>query len=232
MNVTIGILGGMGPRASVVFEQRLLDALLGIDQALPKIISINDGTIPDRTSFLTGQGIDPLEQLKSNAAILAAAGAQIVCMPCNTAHAPQILGRLQAQLAIPIVDMPGAAVLRLENLGAKNVLVLGTRGTRIAKVYSSRSMSLKCRYPSDNNQKLIDQAIAAIKAGQPPEALAKSISHLINASHTDSVILACTELSLLKDFLSVNKPVVDAMDALIETCLGQIVSYTKIKELI
>ncbi len=227
---TIGILGGMGPRATVVFEQRLLDALEGCDQALPTILSINDGGIPDRTAFLTANGQDPLDRLKINADILLSAGANLICMPCNTAHAPQILGRLQAQLALPILDMPGAAVLKLEQLGVKQPLVLATRGTQMAQVYQSRSMTLDCQFPNDSDQIIVDKIIAAIKTGDSSDQLAKETGQLITRSDCDSVVLACTELSLLKPNLSCDKPIIDAMDSLIESCLQLVLDYTKTKE--
>ena len=106
----IGILGGMGPRATVEFERRLVNLFAGNDQAIPPIVSINDGSIPDRTQFLLGEGADPHEKLAAAAKRLLACGATIICMPCNTAHAEPILGRLQARLDLPLVHMPAGCL--------------------------------------------------------------------------------------------------------------------------
>jgi len=227
----IGILGGMGPRATVVFEQRLLDALEGSDQALPTIFSVNDGGIPDRTAFLTADGQDPLDRLKSNADILLAAGANLICMPCNTAHASPILARLQRQGLLPIIDMPAAAIMKVERVGGKQPLVLCTRGTKDAQVYQNRSLQLKCQFPDETEQELVDKIIAGVKAGSDPSLSATELNRLIQVSDCDSVIIACTELSLIAPFLEDgSKPIIDAMDALIESTVQTVLSYTKREE--
>ncbi len=229
----IGILGGMGPRATVVFEQRLLDALEGNDQALPTILSINDGGIPDRTAFLTANGQDPLDKLKSNADILLAAGAQLICMPCNTAHASQILARLQGQGPLPIIDMPAAAIIKAEQVGSERPLILCTRGTRDARVYQNRSRQLSCQFPDETGQELVDKIIAGIKAGGEPSLIAVELDKLTTVNSCDSVIIACTELSLVVPFLeNSSKPIIDAMQALIESTVQTVLSYTKNKETI
>src|SRR6266542_21450 len=103
---TIGILGGMGPRATVQFEQLLLDRLPGTDQQLPTIISVNDGAIPDRSAYLLGKGLDPVFRLQHNLEMLEQMDARIVAIPCNTACAPRIFNRLRTAVNTKLVNLP------------------------------------------------------------------------------------------------------------------------------
>jgi len=227
---TIGILGGMGPRATVIFEQRLLDRLSGNDQQLPRIVSVNDGLTPDRTAFLSGKGSDPLPRLLQNAQMLVKAQATIICMPCNTAHASRILDRLQASIMIPIVDMPAGAVQAAENQGYRRLLILGTVGTRDNGVYDARTTYSKCIYPSRRDQLTVNSLIAKVKTGVNLELLRPVFLKVLESTDCDSAILACTELSMLAPDQPTNVPVIDAMEALIEQCVLQIDGYNKREE--
>lgn len=224
--LTVGILGGMGPRATVVFQQRLFDAFRGSDQDLPRIISVNDGSIPDRTNFLNKEGSDPYQALLRSANILKNAGVDIVCMPCNTAHAPQILGRLQGNLALPIIDMPAATLATAETLLAKNLVILGTRGTRLSRVYQSRSINISCKFPNEQQQNQVDKTIELIKLGSLDQVDIQALRNTIEQAGCDAAVLACTELSLLKPQLSTAKTVIiDSMDCLVATCISIVSGY-------
>lgn len=226
--VTVGILGGMGPRATVIFEQRLLDAFEGSDQDLPRIISVNDGSIPDRTKFLESNGPDPLIALLRSAGILMDAGADIICLPCNTAHASRILGRLQERLPLPVIDMPAAALMQAEELQVQSLLVMATRGTGLARVYQSQGGEIICQFPAAAEQNSIDTAIELIKHGQPDRVDTKRLNKIIKNSGCDAAVLACTELSLLQTRLaSPGVMIIDAMDCLVRCCIERVSSYTK-----
>ena len=217
---TIGILGGMGPRATVYFEQKLLERFQGPDQSVPRIAVVNDGTIPDRTAFLCGHGADPLHALEKSARLLMHARPDIVCMPCNTAHATPILGRLQERIALPLVDMPAAALDTAA--GYERVLILGTEGTRASGVYDQRaSAGTTTAYPRQAHQAAINRLIAETKARGYIAANRDTLRAVIDASATDAVILACTELSMLNNGLHATMPIIDALDVLADRCAAE-----------
>lgn len=235
---TIGILGGMGPRATVEFERRLVQLFVGNDQAIPPIVSINDGSIPDRTRFLLGEGADPHEKLAAGAKQLLAYGATIICMPCNTAHAEPILGRLQARLALPLVHMPASCLDEAAMRGYRSVLILGTEGTRLSGVFENTDNAdhdvphdaphnVRCRYPRRSDQAVINRVIAIVKRGKPITTTdILRLRRIISASGTDGAILACTELSLIRDRLP-KQHVIDSLDVLARRCHEQaIMAYT------
>lgn len=229
-NLTIGILGGMGPRATVEFEQRLLDQLAGHDQVLPRIVSVNDGRIPDRSSFLLGNGPDPVPRLLDNAKFLMMAGANLVCLPCNTAHAGQILGQLQSLIELPIVDMPAAAIYAAEQLGFSRLLILGTEGTKYSQVFDQRTTSSVCVYPSESDQQMVTNLIAKTKQGSPLLPLKSQLAKVIKSYNTDVAILACTELSLINPSQEIDSPIIDSLDELVKQCILQIDEYNIVRE--
>lgn len=228
---TIGILGGMGPRATVEFEQRLVASLEGSDQDMPRIITINDGTIWDRTEYLTGDGNDPLEQLVPAARLLQRAGVDVVCLPCNTAHAAGILARLQAVVPLPVIDMPAACVARAISRGVRQLLVVGTDGTRSAEVYQSRAGRAAVNALTDQQQVQVTTLIAAIKSGARIDSdQLQLLAETIKQSGCDGIVLACTELSLIREALETmleEVTIIDSVDELVERCA---VLYNEQKE--
>lgn len=224
---TIGILGGMGPRATVYFEQRLLEKFEGPDQSLPKLIVINDGSTPDRTAFLCHNGADPLPTLLSNALALQRFEPDIVCIPCNTAHAEPILGRLRTELALPVLDMPAAALQSAFSCDYKNILVLGTEGTRASRVYDARAGRATVRYPERRQQAAVSRLITDTKQRGYTDSNRNVLAAIIGLTDCDAAILACTELSMLNRDLSPSVPVIDALEVLADQCADRLrESYT------
>jgi aspartate racemase len=220
-NIKIGILGGMGPRATVDFQNRLFSRFSGAEQGIPTIISVNNSSIPDRSSFIVSSTTDPLPELIYSSQILRMAKVDVVCMPCNTAHNPKILSRLMAVAPLPIIDMPAACILVSESLGLNRVLILGTAGTADSRLFNARSLTTNCIYPDRKIQELISGIISKIKTGG--NISSKQSTRLIkyvNLISPDAVILACTELSLLPKKLFSQFTVIDSLDVLVEQCVN------------
>ena len=112
----VGILGGMGPEATVLLMQRLLTAARATDDAghIPLIVDQNP-QVPSRIRHLIDNtGADPGPVLAHMADMLEAAGATAIAMPCNTAHhyAPVI----RAAITVPFLDMVAASVAHAATL--------------------------------------------------------------------------------------------------------------------
>ena len=87
MKKIIGIIGGMGPLATAdLFEKIIRATDAARDQDFPHVIVDCNTDIPDRTAAILMGGEDPVPQLVRSANTLAAAGADVLIMPCNTAH--------------------------------------------------------------------------------------------------------------------------------------------------
>ncbi len=85
---TVGILGGMGPEATVLLMQKVIAAVPARDDSdhVPLIVDQNS-QVPSRIRrLIEGVGEDPAPVLAAMARRLEAAGAEALAMPCNTAH--------------------------------------------------------------------------------------------------------------------------------------------------
>ena len=84
---TIGILGGMGPEATIDLYYRIIKATPACkDQDHIKTIIYSNPKIPDRTKAILSEGRSPLPELLSTASAIKRAGADFIIIPCNTAH--------------------------------------------------------------------------------------------------------------------------------------------------
>ena len=225
--LTIGILGGMGPRATVQFEHMLLERLTGGDQELPTIVAINDGSIPDRSAFLVGSGSDPLPRMQRNLTMLELLDADIICIPCNTACAPAIFNRLNPASS-SIINLPEEVGRALQSSNAKRAFVLGTQGTIALGTYQNVCASVDVSYvtPTARVQRLVTQIIAAVKQNDMSRArdIASHVVVAIAESGCDTVILGCTELPLVKaQLVPPSCAAIDTLAVLADAC----VSYTQ-----
>ncbi len=222
MPLTIGVLGGMGPEASADFYRRIVDLTFARrDQDHLHVIVDGDPSVPDRTAFLDGKGDDPVPALRTVARRLEIAGAELIVMACNTAHAfyPQVAQSMD----VPLVDWIGEAAGAMAGLygSQSRIAVLATKGTLKTQLYQTaldRHGVEACVPDGPAQQELMDVIYGkgGVKAGgNDRENLRRRVQGVAEqsiASGADAVLLACTELSSL--FYAVPKswpvPVEDA----------------------
>lgn len=145
---SIGILGGMGPWVDALLIEKLLryQTALGMrrDQdAIPTLLAQYAALIEDRTEYLASlESGTPLENPAVNVArvarMLAANGACVLGIPCNTFHASPIFGRFEQELAdleaVAIIHMVRATI---EGIGARRAGIISTNGTYLHRIYSA-----------------------------------------------------------------------------------------------
>jgi aspartate racemase len=132
----VGVVGGVGPAATVDFLAKIVrNTPAGRDQEHVKVVVEQNPQIPDRTENLLGDGADPTIALYSTCKRLEAADADIIAIPCNTAHA--FVERIQPYLSIPVVNMLFETVeeIRRRFPDRKRVGLLATSGTVSSRVY-------------------------------------------------------------------------------------------------
>ena len=210
----IGVVGGVGPEAGFDLCRKVAAATRAVrDQDhLPLALLSLPGSIPDRTAFLLGESdADPGPALADVAEALVAAGAEVVGVPCNTAHAPAIFGAVRRRVGgrCTLVDMVDevATVLAHDHAG-RRVGVLSTTGTRAAGVYAERlaargiaAISVPPDVQEAHVQPALYDATWGIKATAPtvdPRAVAgleRGLRALV-AAGAEVVVLACTEIPL------------------------------------
>ncbi len=198
----IGIVGGMGPAAGVYFVQKLTEmAAASKDQDHPVLLHISNSQIPDRTAYLLGKGTDPVPEITRTLNDLEQLQADVICLPCNTAHAPELFSRYSYKRQTPIIHMVQATMEEIHQHfpRVKRVGLLATTGTVAAGSYQQVAADYNIRIvtPPLPAQKQLMELIYRIKSrGQLTRdaALLHSLSQTIDV---DLYILGCTELSML-----------------------------------
>lgn len=227
MGRIVGILGGMGPLATVdLYHKIILATPARRDQDHLHVVIEADPTVPDRSSFLRGNGPDPLPALTRGARRLAAAGADFIAIPCNTAHA--FLPALRARTTVPILDMVAetAERVRVAYPAVRHVGILATEGTIGSGLYHAalRERGLEPLEPDAAGQRLVTAAIAAVKGGdtgpQPGAWLVEASAALI-AAGAEALLAACTELPLVLNAGMVPVPLLDPTQVLAEAAVRE-----------
>lgn len=202
---TVGIIGGMGPEATVLLMQKLLVAANAKDDAdhIPLIVHQNPA-VPSRIKrLIDGAGDNPAPVLVQMAQDMAAAGALALAMPCNTAHAfaPQII----AATPLPFLDMRTASLDHLRAIlpaGAR-VGMLASPAVRMARVFETpfAAAGLKAVFlPDDAALLALIRRVKSGDTGVGAHGELARIAHIL-AAQCDHLLIACTELSLLTSAL-------------------------------
>ena len=202
----IGILGGMGPAATVDLFDRIVCATPAErDQDHLRILIDNNPAVPDRTAAILGEGPDPLPLLKQGVQELACRGAELLAIPCNTAH--HFLPEVQAVCPVPILNMIAetARHVRTAHGDGCTVGILATTGTVGTGLYQ-RALeveNLAWTLPSDTEQEALMEAIygpQGIKAGTAadgPRAAIQGIGRKMADRGANAFVLGCTEIPLV-----------------------------------
>lgn len=221
MKQAVGVIGGVGPMATVYYMQRVIEMTkAGCDQEHINMLVFNDCDIPDRTAFITEKSPDnPLPVMVEDAKRLEAAGCEFVVIPCNTAH--YFYDELEQAVEIPVVNIVEETIryakARVQDLSC--VGIMATTGTIVTGTYQkyAERAGLSFAVPDENEQDLLMQIIYdGVKAGKPvPRADFDRVANHLRAKGAQCLILGCTELSVLKRDLPINDPdVLDSIDVL------------------
>ncbi|HZV85433.1 MAG TPA: amino acid racemase [Brevundimonas sp.] len=216
MSKVLGVLGGMGPAATVAFLARVqaLTPASG-DQDHIRILADINPQVPDRQ-----RAPDAAEAMLGQMAMrLRDAGAQVLAMPCNTAHA--LTGGIR-KARLPFIDMIEETAQAAVAEGAKKVGVLATPGgealyTRVLQARGAKIVRL-----TGSDRQAIMACINAVKAGdtgEPPRAEMRRLAGALIAAGAEVVIAGCTEVPLLLGPEDVSVPLVDSAEVLAGACV-------------
>lgn len=201
MEKTIGILGGMGPKATADLFNMIVDLTPAKkDQDHIHIIIDNNPKIPDRTNYILGHGNNPITALTEGASNLKIGGADFIIIPCNTAH--YFYDNLIEKVDIPIINMiDEVGQYILDKYGKCEVGLLATTGTYEGKVYEKylNPLGIDIVVPKDEIKNMVLDLIYEVKAGRN-EFTIEELNNVLNEfkeKGINKVILGCTELPLV-----------------------------------
>ncbi len=197
---TIGILGGMGPAATVDLMQKVIDATpASRDQEHVPMIVWQIPQIPDRNAFIAGRSISPSPAMCAGARALVDAGAEAIVIACNTAH--HWADEVAAAADRPLIHIADAALAQVQSANISSAMLLATNGTHALRIYDKRAAAfgVALQKPDDHDQAKLTAVIAQVKAGQlqaARELLLLILAHLTEQGAT-TFVLGCTELPLI-----------------------------------
>ena len=220
--LVLGVLGGMGPAATLEFLTRV-QAYTPTQKEQDHIRVIAD--INPKTPDRNVPGSNPGLVLAEMAGALQGAGAQVLAMPCNTAHANADV--IQRASGLPLIDMIGLGAEAAKRSGAMRAGVLGTKGAlKLYREYlAARAMGLVSLPPEQQDAFMI--TLYRIKAGDLGDDVKREMAgyaEALRALGAEVLIAGCTEVPLVLSKGDTKLDLVDPGDLLarraVAVCMG------------
>jgi aspartate racemase len=221
----------MGPESTAaLFLEVIRTTPVSKEQDHLRILIDNNPKVPDRTEVLLSGRTEPaISALTETARNLERAGAELIGMPCNTAHA--FLAEIRASVTVPVLDMIDETARRARQIwGSDSVIgLLATDGTHLAGIYHEALdlYGLKVVAPREQSQRAVMDVIGIVKR----DGVSGRCHHELEAAVRDcadqgalAVIAGCTEISLVMSEhppdLEWLDPVTVLADALVREAIG------------
>ena len=208
MDKVIGILGGMGPEATLdCFGKIIKNTPAKTDEEHFRVVMDSNPRIPDRIAAILGDGESPVPALIEGCRGLEKAGADFIIIPCVTVH--YFLPQIQAESPLPILSIIDAVAeaIQADFPETNTVGLLGTVATVESGLFQKRLTQDKIHTlaPETAQQAKIVAAIKDIKDTRPSRTQSEITSDLIAAARSlidrkphgaDAIIAGCTEIPL------------------------------------
>ncbi|MGD8212364.1 MAG: amino acid racemase [Desulfobacterales bacterium] len=223
---TIGILGGMGPEATLdCFAKIIKNTPAQRDQDHLRVVIDSNPAVPDRTAAIVEEGPSPVPMIVEGCHALEKAGADFIIIPCVSAHF--FLAEIQKQVDLPIISIFDAVA---ENIirdypQIKTVGLLGTTGTVKGGLFQKRLAreKIKTVVPDETVQSTIMSAIYDIKNTAPSRTRGEITADLVAAAEglqankpdgARAIIAGCTEIPLALGQKDLSLPYFDSLTIL------------------
>ena len=212
----LGVIGGMGPLATVSFYERVvLNTVAKCDNEHIDMVVLSHASMPDRTKcIIENRGGEFLEVIKKDFKILEDIGVEAVAIPCNTSH--YFFNEFKKFTGLRIINMIEETILEVKKRGIEKIAVFGTLGTLNSKVYEkyANQHGLLVKKVSPEDKQAVMDIIYDIKETHCLDGR-RFVDILSRYCDDETVgIIACTELSLLDIPRDINT--IDALDVLVK----------------
>ena len=217
-NKIAGVLGGMGPDATVDFMAKVIASTAADkDQDHVRMLVDHNPKVPDRQRAMLGSGEDPGPVLAAMAVGLETAGADFLVMPCNTAHA--FSESIKEAVGIPLISIIDLTVAACSDL--KVVGILATNSCLQCEIYQKAlaAESISSAIPDDRELTELMRLITAIKTGDRSEVVAEGIRRIAAAQvekGAEAIVAGCTEIPLVLNDSMLEVPLISSTDVLAE----------------
>lgn len=212
----LGVIGGMGPLATVSFYERVvLNTAAKCDNEHIDMVVLSHASMPDRTKcIIENKGGEFLEVIKKDFKILEDIGVEAVAIPCNTSH--YFFNEFKKFTGLRIINMIEETILEVKKRGIEKVAVFGTLGTLNSKVYEkyANQHGILVKEVSSEDKQVVMDIIYDIKETNALDGR-RFVDILSRYCDDETVgIIACTELSLLD--IPEDIDTIDALNVLVK----------------
>ncbi|MGE8036538.1 aspartate/glutamate racemase family protein [Lysinibacillus sp. NPDC093692] len=220
---TLGIIGGVGPLATMFIGEMIVRRTKASkDQEHLHTIIDNDTNIPDRTAFILDDTKEnPVPVIVADAKKLASVGADMIAIPCNTAHT--FYDEIVEGSPVPVLHMIKETAKRASDLGAERVGILATTGTLTSRMYQDalEEFGITPVVPNDvMKEKVMSIIYDYVKAGKDvSQEDWQPIEEAMLALNCDRIVLGCTELSVVNRDLKLSDTYIDSLIVLAERAI-------------
>ena len=200
----IGIIGGLGPEATIDYYKRIVEHFHARNQSLsvPEIVIVSVD-IPRLFAMVGASEWETLAAwLADKVAALQAAGADFAVISANTPHI--VFDRVQALSPIPLLSIVEATLLAAQVAGHRRLGLLGTAFTMRSDFFAKRFArdGIAVFVPeADEQQRIHERLVNEIEHGifnpTTKQELLAIIRKLKERHQLDAIILGCTELPLI-----------------------------------
>ena len=193
----VGIIGGMGPGATALLFQKLIDYTdAKSDSEHIHVIIDNNTSIPDRTTAILAGEDTPAKYICESGKRLQQCGAELLMIPCNTSH--YFYDVIQKELKVPVINMIAETAKVCLELGYTKIGILATTGTCNTHTYDKelQNFGIEAIYPDEEGQnKVMEIIYDQVKAGRKIDAsIIDQTLKKMAAKGAQAFILGCTEL--------------------------------------
>lgn len=226
----LGLIGGVGPETTVPYYREII---YGVQKKLnrpyfpPMVIeSLSSFEVIRMSSQGDRDGLT--EYLLSGIRNLAAAGAEIGALACNTGH--MVFDELQKQSPIPLVSIVETTFIEAKKRNFKKVGLLGTIATMEGDFFKAPFIKagIEVTIPKATDRKyMADSILNELELGIVKEDTAcrfmEIAEEMVKEQGIEAVILGCTELPLLFKDRKLSVPTLDTMQLHIHALIDKIV---------
>jgi aspartate racemase len=200
----IGILGGIGPEATILYYRKLTEQFKTVTQSNshPHVV-INSVDLNQINIFIANNEMQKMAlYLASEVKSLKDAGASIVAIASNTPHI--VFDDIEKMSTIPMLSIVAATAKKAAVLNLKKLGLLGTKFTMESSFYQTvfERYSIEIITPNLEDQSYIVNKYATelthgIANGETRIGFKAIINKMVSDHQLDGMIVGCTEFPLV-----------------------------------
>ncbi|MEP5765284.1 MAG: amino acid racemase [Halieaceae bacterium] len=219
-----GILGGLGPEATVDFMSKVVAATdASCDQEHIHMLVDHNPSVPNRHAAIAGEAPSVAPQLVAMSQRLERAGADFLVMVCNTAHAYS--ADIRAAISIPFISIIDVSIEALGPQTGQCIGVMAAEGCLRAGLYQDALLAAGHEAITWNDAELEQfmDLVYRVKAGERDNDIGTGMRKLaasLEFSGAELLLAGCTEIPLFLQSSDISVPLLASTDLLVHRTIA------------